>query len=110
MLLHLTDHTKYRKTGVNMICRYCGNTVDAEATVCPYCNTALVGYNAPISYEGESQYDEAYYEGEAEEEYAPAPRKAKLNAKLLFSAFSVSFRSAPPRASWKTAWPLSPPA
>lgn len=73
-----------------MICRYCGNTVDAEATVCPYCNTALVGYNAPISYDEQPQYEEeAYYEEEAPQEYAPAPKKARKSLSMPALPFST---------------------
>ena len=63
-----------------MICRYCGNTVDAEATVCPYCGSALVGYNAPVSYEDEpQQYEEdMYYEDQ--QDYAP--KKAKKGVSM----------------------------
>lgn len=61
-----------------MICRYCGNTVDAETTVCPYCNSPLIGYNAPISYEEDPQEVEegSFYE-EAEEEYEETPKQKK---------------------------------
>lgn len=69
-----------------MICRYCGNTVDAETTVCPYCNSALVGYNAPTSYEDDSQqYDEQMYYEDTQQEYAPKKKKSLGVPNLPFS-------------------------
>lgn len=67
-----------------MICRYCGNTVDAESTVCPYCGSALVGYNAPINFEEEPQQyeEESYYE--EKQDYAPK-KKGLAVPKLPFS-------------------------
>ena len=74
-----------------MICRYCGNTVDAEATVCPYCGSALVGYNAPISYEEEPQQyeDDALYE--EQESYAkPGKKGVKLPSLPLSTFLSIA--------------------
>jgi len=69
-----------------MICRYCGNTVDAETTVCPYCGSALVGYNAPASYEEEAQvYDEQMYYEDTQEEYAPKKKRNLSVPSLPFS-------------------------
>ena len=67
-----------------MICRYCGNTVDAESTVCPYCGSALVGYNAPISFEEDPQFEEDNFE--EQEEYA---RPKKKGVKLPAVPFST---------------------
>ena len=61
-----------------MICRYCGNTVDAESTVCPYCGSALVGYNAPINFEEEPQTYEEESCYEDSQEYSPKKKGIKL--------------------------------
>lgn len=61
-----------------MICRYCGNTVDAESTVCPYCGSALVGYNAPINFEEDSQQYEEDTGFEEEDYVRPAKKGFKL--------------------------------
>jgi len=43
-----------------MICKYCGNVVDADAEVCPYCGSTLTGYNAPAGYDGgDDAYDQS---------------------------------------------------
>ena len=68
-----------------MICRYCGNTVDAEATVCPYCGSALVGYNAPINFEEESQQFDEEMSFEEQEEYVRPKRKGIKLPALPFS-------------------------
>ena len=68
-----------------MICRYCGNTVDAETTVCPYCGTALVGYNTPVGFEEDTQYDEQMYYEEPQQDYAPKKKKSLSVPSLPFS-------------------------
>ena len=74
-----------------MICRYCGNTVDAEATVCPYCGSALVGYNAPISFEEEPQQYEEESLYEEQESYAkPRKKGVKLPALPLSTLLSIA--------------------
>jgi len=71
-----------------MICRYCGNTVDAESTVCPYCGSALVGYNAPVSYDEEpQQYEEEMYFEDEQQDYAP--KKARKSLSLPALPFST---------------------
>ena len=77
-----------------MICRYCGNTVDAETTVCPYCGSALVGYNASSGYDDESQqYDEQMYYEDSQQDYAPKKKKSLSVPSLPLSTL-VSFACA----------------
>ena len=55
-----------------MICKYCGNVVDADAEVCPYCGSTLTGYNAPAGYDGgDDAYDQSTpaYDDAANENY-----------------------------------------
>ena len=75
-----------------MICRYCGNVVDADATVCPHCSSPLVGYNAPTDYEEspsyeqpEYSYEDSYEDSEQDifdEEAGYAKSKKKLNVSM----------------------------
>lgn len=78
----MTEKSNTRKTGVIMICKYCGNVVDDNAASCPYCGSMLAEYPAQDGYdEGayQTQYaDEGY---DDVEEYAP-PAKKKGGVKL----------------------------
>lgn len=70
-----------------MICRFCGNVIDDNTSVCPYCGSAVQSYageesydSAP-SYDGSAYdgtgaaYDDSAYEDDGQDYSAPAPKK-----------------------------------
>ena len=76
-----------RKTGISMICRFCGNVIDDNTSVCPYCGSAVQSYteeesydSAPAyddtpAYDAGAAYDDSAYEDDGQDYSAPAPKK-----------------------------------
>ncbi len=89
-----------------MICKYCGNVVDADAEVCPYCGSTLTGYNAPAGYDGGDDaydqsapaYDDAanenYYEDDGQSYAQPPKKKGGIKLPNLPMSTIISLASA----------------
>lgn len=70
-----------------MICRFCGNVIDDNTSVCPYCGSAAQSYAGEESYDSAPSYDGSAYDGtgaayddgsyedDGQDFSAPAPKK-----------------------------------
>lgn len=63
-----------------MICKYCGRTIDDDATSCPYCGSSASLYMDPV--EEETQVIEDDFDTGSTSSYAPPERKKRGGFKM----------------------------